>query len=252
MAARVTRPAVWREYMLVCKWELGISFYDVISYFTLLSMTFLAWHQHNNSRVDRFMAVSQKKKTVRQPVRHITGSDKFFSQKEEEENVCVSFNHRIPAWSWFMSHSVDVMRIRRKKNDRYWQMFFFFAYRSSEEEEKTVNDKRNKIFGNVSLTCDDGDDVTWIPDGASAAPRDWTLTSSDLRSKHQRSPQRSRTEQLLPQQRRPGQFKFSFLLKTRKPASHWFTDCFFPTTTHALLECFFRRTDTRKRFSCKE
>ena len=37
---------------------------------------------------------------------------------------------------------------------------FFFAYRSSEEEEKTVNDKRNKIFGNVSLTCDDGDDVT--------------------------------------------------------------------------------------------
>ena len=123
MAARVTRPAVWREYMLVCKWELGISFYDVISYFTLLSMTFLAWHQHNNSRVDRFMAVSQKKKTVRQPVRHITGSDKFFSQKEEE-NVCVSFNHRILAWSWFMSHSVDVMRIRRKKMTVIDKCFF--------------------------------------------------------------------------------------------------------------------------------
>ena len=174
----------------------------------------------------------------------------FLKKKKKKTCVCrstIEFPLGHDSWATRLTSCAS-----EEKNDRYWQMFFFFAYRSSEEEEKTVNDKRNKIFGNVSLTCDDGDDVTWIPDGASAAPRDWTFTSSDLRSKHQRSPQRSRTEQLLPQQRRPGQFKFSFLLKTRKPASHWFTDCFFPTTTHALLECFFRRTDTKKRFSCKE
>lgn len=105
---------------------------------------------------------------------------------------------------------------------------------------------------NVSNSGDDGVDAAWIPTIQRAtSPRDRTFSPSDLCSEHQRSSQRSRTEQLLPQQRRPGQFqrkKVSFLFlffNSLRHSGRWFTDFYIylfsrqRRHTHAQLECSF-------------